>query len=149
MCHMSHQIALDEDTETSPPPVLLSGASVDKRVGETQNNSFFFFFSQSGTVSQPLKCQVDSPSVLCPWCAILKLLWWSNTLLRIFTCKSYWFTFQALSFFFIKKRNNMSRLTRNLFFKHIKTPSTHPHLCTHKCIFVHQNTNCSITIYAW
>lgn len=44
MCHMSHQIALDEDTETSPPPVLLSGASVDKRVGETQNNSFFFFF---------------------------------------------------------------------------------------------------------
>lgn len=54
---MSHQIALDEDTETSPPPVLLSGASVDKRVGETQNNSFFFFFSQSGTVSQPLKRQ--------------------------------------------------------------------------------------------
>lgn len=48
MCHMSHQIALDEDTETSPPPVLLSGASVDKRVGETQNNSFLFFFHRVG-----------------------------------------------------------------------------------------------------
>lgn len=45
---MSHQIALDEDTETSPPPVLLSGASVDKRVGETQNNSFLFFFHRVG-----------------------------------------------------------------------------------------------------
>lgn len=51
MCHMSHQIALDEDTETSPPPVLLSGASVDKRVGETQNNSFFFFFTEWDSLS--------------------------------------------------------------------------------------------------